>query len=123
MGLLRQVLQWVTTLEAKEGKVMASHPQLHTRICIRITVTVQILTLAASLQGMLHQDQRVLSHPTTGIRITIRTLRSWILDTSRSNNMPVVSGENLSTDRGRMFKDFYSRIFEFPVFTYLSLRI
>ena len=37
--------------------------------------------------------------------------------------MPVVSGENPSTDRGRMFKDFYSRIFEFPLFTYLSLRI
>lgn len=37
--------------------------------------------------------------------------------------MPVVSGENLSTDRGRMFKDFYNRIFAFPLFTYLSLPI
>lgn len=37
--------------------------------------------------------------------------------------MSVVSGENLSTDRGRMFKDFYNRIFEFPLFAYLSLRI
>ena len=37
--------------------------------------------------------------------------------------MPVVSGENLSTDRGRMFKDFCNRIFAFPLFTYFSLLI
>jgi hypothetical protein len=36
--------------------------------------------------------------------------------------MPVVSGENLSTDRGRMFKDFCNRVFAFPclhIFLYL----
>ena len=37
--------------------------------------------------------------------------------------MPVVSGENLSTDRGKMFKDFCNRVFAFPLLTNLSLLI